>query len=187
MAGNLKPLYSYQPKFQDSENWEICKDKNDIFPSGLKYDEVIIEGQLCDKTFEGIDKPFPGDFAHLRPDLLINQKHSKRIIIIENKTVGASLLVRQLENYIGVIKFLSENGFKASLLFCVSRGWGSNSEWRLLSDKNKEKPNTFRILLWEDVLQNIASAKLNFGQIFPNLLEYYQYSENDLHKGKLIS
>jgi len=119
-------------------------------PKGLDYRNVVVEGGIRDGFVPNLSSPIPQNLYNLKPDIII-QKNSE-IIVIEVKTIGASIANQQKENYEQITEFLNQNGYKASLYFLISAGYEHSIDNLSYNSSNID---TFKLLIWEQIFKHI--------------------------------
>ncbi|MGB6877081.1 MAG: PD-(D/E)XK nuclease family protein [Candidatus Acidiferrales bacterium] len=136
----------------------------------IKFDELLVDAKLSQRLFSEID--WPDKFRDIRPDILIHQPRIKRVVLIENKTVGAEL-GDQLDRYHELEACLTEHGWSAEFLLLISLGYEIRREWRAI--ENSET----RLILWEDILKVMDSIEF-FRSVFDVPLRSYYEKLADL-------
>lgn len=162
------------PAYQHTNRGEFRKDGFLKIPSGLKFEDVVVEGGIGDISFfkkAGFNGNEILEDFWFKPDVVI-RADSKKVIVIEIKTVGHHLGEHQKNNYVNFTKFLNERGCNAELYFLLSCGHEKNSDWELLTEKGEQLE--YKILLWEDVLKGIDVHTIELKKCFSGikLLEY---------------
>lgn len=153
----------------------FCDDGELNITSKLKFDDLIVEGNIGDVTFfkkVGFNKTgFQEEYLSIKPDIVIRDTTptKEKVIIIEVKTVGHKIGRYQKILYEKLIAFLRENGCAAELYFLLSSGHENNRDWDLLTEG--EKPSLFKLLLWEDVFKKISEQKMF------NWVDFGKYTE----------
>lgn len=144
-------------RFLDAKEYLDCDD--------IQFDELLVDARLSQKLFEGA--LWPNEFRDLRPDITIHQPRKKRLVLIENKTVGAQL-GEQLDRYHDLKKRLTQDGWSAEFLLLISIGYEIRREWKAIEETDT------KLILWEDVLRVLDTIEV-FRSLFGSpLLPYYE-------------
>ncbi|MBI3484895.1 MAG: hypothetical protein HY012_07055 [Acidobacteria bacterium] len=137
--------------------------------AGLSYSDVLMEAKP-DQVFGEIN--WNTKFLKLKPDITILRQQEKRVILIENKTVGTHI-GDQLKLYVQLARILgSRPGWTCDVIFLVSLGYQDyqdERDWKAL-----EIAGT-KLILWEDVLRIVGRIDC-FRELFdvPDLRPYYE-------------
>jgi hypothetical protein len=133
----------------------------------LRFQNVVVEGRLSKHSFGLPD--WPDDFADLKPDVTIVYRDIHRAVLIENKTIGASI-APNVDKYLQLRDYLRRDcQWEAELYYLISCGHETHRDWELIADYS------LALILWEDVLR--IAADTPFGEIFGlDLREYAEIS-----------
>lgn len=149
------PAYQYR---EEETKWSFDHSGYLEVPSGLDFENIVVEGMIRPGFVKGLEEPVPKDVQYLRPDILV--RDIDPIIIIEVKTIGHDIGSYQKECYEKLSSFLRKHGFNVELFFLISAGHEFNSDFRILRG-NQAKSNQFRILLWEQFFKYISEQCSN--------------------------
>lgn len=143
------PIWRYE---EDQKGWRFNKTDKFLTLTGIRPSHVMVEKTLKEGLFEGLQS-WPTELI-TTPDLLLYRKDSPHVIIIENKTKGAS--VGSISKYREAAKYLEtqslkEHRWKADFLLLISCGNPDNSIWEVVNEYQID------LLLWEDLLKIAAT------------------------------
>jgi hypothetical protein len=132
---------------------------------GLTFRDVLVEPKLTEKL---ISSTWPTAFLNLRPDIVLWQSERKKVLFIENKTLGAAV-GKQLQLYLDVKDYLTGQGWEAEIHLLISLGYETEREWKMIEQ------NSVPLILWEDVLSVIDQIEC-FRNLFVDvrLGDYYE-------------
>ncbi len=124
---------------------------------------TIVEGGLTHTVF-GLNKSqWNKDFSNIKPDIV--HIGEERIVIVEVKTIGASVK-ENMKLYQRLVECLEEHtGRNVSLYYLLSYGHRPNSDWTYLTQYESN------ILLWEELFLKIKDSELA-PYIHPELEQY---------------
>ncbi len=117
--GRTIPLKRYQ---RAAQYWQyvpaIEPQLKELPCRGLTLANVLMEARLTDAVF---GTPWPQQFVDLRPDLTILRSVERQVILIENKTIGASIGA-QLDTYVAAVDYLRQQGWDAHAVLLIKSG-----------------------------------------------------------------
>jgi len=144
----------------DNDRLKVTHDKFIIkeFTCG----NTIVEGKMTGTPFQIND--WPNEFLNLSPDIVHWESSGKKAILIEVKTIGATV-ERNTDVYSHLNSFLCSRGWKSALYYLLSHGHENNKDWVILKNANA------RIILWEDIF--IAIKDQPIAQLFDADLANY--------------
>jgi hypothetical protein len=156
-------------------SWTFESDGNLQPPQGLRFEEVLTEPRLSQRVF-GVAE-WQNVFTDLRPDVVGISARSRKVILVENKTVGAYLgpNAEQLITYLGLAEHLQSHSWEAECLLLISVGYEGNQEWKVIRDRK------VRLILWEDILRLMDKID-RFRELFSgvNLSIYYNAEQSGI-------
>ena len=148
---NALKLNIYESSYPNktSKKWLSAKDEHLDF-SGMNSKNTIVEGGLTRTVFGLNESQWSKDFSNIKPDIV--HIGEERIVIIEIKTIGASVK-ENMTLYKRLVDCLEKHTRKdVSLYYLLSYGHRPNSDWTHLKDSN--------ILLWEELFCKIKDSEL---------------------------
>lgn len=132
----------------------------------FSFGSVLVEQKLKPEDFNIPKSEWPNTFPE--PDVVLIDRDEKRVQIIENKTIGASLRT-QLKRYKDLEKYLRANAWRAEVVLLLSVGYEERHEWKYIDEQK------FSVILWEDVLRMIDQIpQLRSFFIGEELKQFYQ-------------
>ena len=129
----------------------------------LDFESIVIEPRALWKPWPETSFDLPTAVGGFSPDIVMRsrgQEGTQHFTIIENKiTTGACFADNQLENYSHLAKWLREHDIAFDILLLQSVGCCETlyNQARLL--QNGPWGSSFRLLLWEEVLQEMARTR----------------------------
>ncbi|SFV56683.1 hypothetical protein MNB_SV-10-455 [hydrothermal vent metagenome] len=156
-------LNIYESSYHDktSKEWLKAKKEEHLYCSGMNSKNTIVEGCLTSTVFGLKESEWSKDFSNIKPDIV--HIGEERIVIIEVKTIGASVK-ENMTLYKRLVDCLQSHTKKnVSLYYLLSYGHRPNSDWTHLKDSN--------ILLWEELFCKIKDSEL-VPYIHPELERY---------------
>jgi len=167
MGKHKQVLNIYESSYQDktSKEWLKAKKEEHLDFSGMNSKNTIVEGGLTSTVFGLKESEWSKDFSNIKPDIV--HIGEERIVIIEVKTIGASVK-ENMNLYKRLVECLQKYTQKnVSLYYLLSYGHRPNSDWKHLE---KYASN---ILLWEEFFSKIKDSELAT-YIHPDLEQYTQ-------------
>ncbi len=162
LSQQKKALGIYKSTFVDDREKWLKKSKNvksELFFDNWTLANTIVEGQIkyiFDKN-PLIDSP-------MKPDIVWVNQQTKQIVLIEVKTVGATVIGSSKENqdqvdrYRDLVSKLSIDGWQCELYYLMSYGHEDESKKHL--DWIRLQKDNANILLWEELFSKIEQSDI---------------------------
>lgn len=145
-----------------SDNEGYLTKTGDFSISNFTCLNTVCESGLSGKNFDISD--FDNRFANIKPDILHIDMATKKIIMIEVKTLSESV-ARNAVLYHGLRDYLLNFSWKCDLFYLVSHGHEKRMDWPILEARRSH------IILWEDLFKIMAGSPISF-VIGDSLFEY---------------
>jgi len=152
MGRHGKQLGVYRSKYESKYTSEWLRSDKKLSFSGWNSKNTIVEGRLNNKLFE--IESWSEDYDNISPDIVHIDQTSKKVVMIEVKTIRSSIksnlnLYRRLADAINSSKVWS-----CEMYYLLSYGHETLTDWKLLNEKGE------KILLWEELFFTIAESDL---------------------------
>lgn len=151
------------------KNW-LKKSSNELSFENWTISNTIVEGQI-----KYIFDKNPLINSPMKPDIVWVNQQVKKIILIEVKTVGATVIGSckenqdQVDRYRNLVSNLSIDGWKCELYYLMS--YGHEDESKKHTDWIRLQKDNANILLWEELFSKIEQSEIA-PYIHPNLKQY---------------
>lgn len=154
------PLYRFVVNHNNNP-WGFQED-GELQTDGLAFKDIFVEPKLANLL------PNEAAVQGYRPDIAIFYRNDKRLVIIEDKTIGAKL-GNEIDNYKTLADKLGKKlEYETEVLLLISVGEENNGDWKKI-----ENTQGIKLILWESILQILNNPALPFQRLFDEDLKPY--------------